>query len=129
MSLSTNALPSPPPRRGKYIYIGCFAWPLVQSQSNKIQFWSSGPANRKHSKLGANAIYVGRPTKWSNPFPVSKFDCNEAMQKYEEYLFSSGLMNQINELQNCTLVCNCAPLLCHADILLKHLYSLKILEC
>lgn len=71
-----------------------------------------------------DAIYVGRPTRWGNPFAIGK-DGNreEVIAKYrkhvEELCKTSDLfMADLRELAGKDLVCWCAPQACHADILL-----------
>jgi len=43
----------------------------------------------------------------------------EVIMEYKLYLHLSGLINDIEELRGKDLVCWCAPLPCHADILLE----------
>lgn len=66
--------------------------------------------------------YVGRPTKWGNPFVIGRDGTREeVIAKYEEYLLNNpGLMSELHELTGKDLVCFCAPLACHADVLVKH---------
>lgn len=75
-----------------------------------------------------NAVYVGRPSKWGNPFATKPsvyskgpiYTTDEAIGLYELYLKNnSKLMAQIHELKGKDLVCWCAPNPCHADILLR----------
>lgn len=65
-------------------------------------------------------MYVGRPSKWGNPFPISS-TCSrsKAIELYRKHLYDSGLINSIHELKGKDLVCWCHPLPCHADILLE----------
>lgn len=66
-------------------------------------------------------IYVGRPSKWGNPYRVGvDGDHFEVRQKYAIYLLENPLlMSQLEELRGHDLVCWCAPLPCHADVLLR----------
>ncbi len=44
---------------------------------------------RKRSKgwrMPRNTIYVGRPTKWGNPFPLSQYTREESLSKYEAWV-------------------------------------------
>jgi hypothetical protein len=70
--------------------------------------------NRRLHGVPTGAVYVGRPTKWGNPF--SHLDSNvpgtvkvatreEAITKYREHLAAHP--------------CWCAPLSCHAAVLLE----------
>lgn len=74
--------------------------------------------NRHHGHVPPGAVYVGRPSKWGNPYRIG-VDGNreEVVRKYKEWLPTSGL--DVYELRDKNLVCYCAPLLCHADVLLE----------
>lgn len=81
-------------------------------------------------KTPKNAIYVGRPSKWGNPYTdkpsgFAKFrvaNRAEAVAAHKNWLLHSvegrKLLSCINELRGRDLVCWCAPLACHADTLL-----------
>lgn len=96
---------------------------------------------RKRSKgwrMPKNTVYVGRGSKWGNPFVVGHDgNANEVIKKFAAYvfpynhsppdnglkeLFISNLMRQeiTSELKGKNLACWC-PLSseCHADFLLK----------
>ena len=85
--------------------------------------------NRRTDKIGIGAIYVGRPSKWSNPFKIGVYYQGRVMTRedtieaYRDWLLysdaSQTLLPQIGELKGKDLVCWCAPLPCHADILLE----------
>lgn len=80
-----------------------------------------------HCRKDAYDIYIGRPSKWGNPFSHldihGKTKCvtrEEAIAKYEEYVRSSpDLMDSLGELEGKILGCWCKPKACHGDILLK----------
>ena len=64
------------------------------------------------------AVYVGRPTKWGNPFVIGRDGTRkEVIEKYRGWLAESGL--DPKELEGKDLVCWCAPMACHADVLLE----------
>lgn len=69
----------------------------------------------------SNAVYVGRPSKWGNPFHIGVHGTRAAcVGMYKEYVQQQPeLMNALHELKGKDLVCWCAPLACHADILLE----------
>jgi hypothetical protein len=74
-------------------------------------------------KMPPNTVYVGRPTKWGNPFKVGSPLCEtaEKVVKNFEYNVHSLLTDeQIEELRGKNLACWC-PLNqpCHVDVLLK----------
>ena len=86
--------------------------------------------NKRADKIPADAVYVGRPTKWGNPFKVGSWgivphmgrvDQAEAVRLYKEWLWQRpDLVEQAKSgLKGKDLVCWCAPLPCHADVLLE----------
>lgn len=77
--------------------------------------------NRNYSGVPADAVYVGRPSKWGNPFVIGR-DGNrgEVIDKFERWFMSNdSLRADLSELRGKDLVCFCAPKACHADILLR----------
>jgi len=75
----------------------------------------------KDWRMPPNTVYVGRPTKWGNPFKGA-FTPEKAVELYKtshhlRHLVDSG---DIKELKGKNLCCWC-PLdkSCHADILLE----------
>lgn len=78
--------------------------------------------NKKYTSFfPPNCVYIGRPSKWGNPFEIGKDGTREeVIQKYESYLLMDNkLMNDLHELKGKDLVCWCSPLPCHGDVLLK----------
>lgn len=77
--------------------------------------------NKRETGISPDAVYVGRPTKWGNPFVIGRDGSRaEVIAKYEERLRASPLMmRELAELRGKSLVCWCAPLPCHADVLLR----------
>ena len=72
-------------------------------------------------EFNQDMIYIGRPSKWGNPFIIGK-DGNrkEVIQKYQEFVKNNNLITEIKkELKGKNLVCHCAPLKCHGDVLLQ----------
>lgn len=80
--------------------------------------------NKRDPNTPKDAIYVGRPTKWGNPFEMGKNGTRlEVVEKYANHLIelnkTKALYVEIQEaLRGKDLVCWCAPKFCHADILL-----------
>lgn len=75
----------------------------------------------KRDKPPEDAVYVGRPTKWGNPFVIGKYYLREeAVADYEKWIKTQPqLMAALPELRGKDLVCWCAPCQCHADVLLR----------
>lgn len=66
-------------------------------------------------------IYIGRPTKWGNPFHVGRHGSRATViREYEKYVRSRpDLMAALPELKDKVLGCWCAPKRCHGDVLAR----------
>ena len=64
-------------------------------------------------------VFVGRPSKWGNPFrAVREADRPGVIAAYRDYLTANReLMAALPELRGKVLGCYCAPRRCHADVL------------
>ena len=64
-------------------------------------------------------VYIGRPSKWGNPFRIGRQGTRkEVISKYEAYIMDRpDLIASLPELQGKTLGCWCKPKDCHGDIL------------
>ncbi|MCB7128176.1 MAG: DUF4326 domain-containing protein [Candidatus Brocadiales bacterium] len=99
---------------------------------------------------GLPAVYVGRPTKWGNPFHVSDGDCDHpdcgprshpvtkemAVKSHSDWVIGMLRVEPtfLNPLRDKNLACYCPlidedgnAVLCHADVLLE-LANLEALE-
>ena len=74
---------------------------------------------------GGNGIWIGRPSKWGNPFRLQDHTRKDAITRYEQYLLQSHLMDDLYELEGQFLICGCYPLPCHGDVLIKYIYKDK----
>jgi hypothetical protein len=74
-----------------------------------------------HFKKAPYDVFIGRPSKWGNPFEIGKDGTRiEVIQKYEEYLLSNPeLLKDLEELRGKVLGCWCKPSACHGDVLVK----------
>jgi len=65
-------------------------------------------------------VFIGRPSKWGNPFKIGQeYDRETAIKKHAYWiLHQSELLNQLGELKGKVLGCYCKPEICHGDILL-----------
>lgn len=72
-----------------------------------------------HCKKEKYDIYIGRPSKWANPFKIGLYTREEVLEKYEEWIQNQDwLLKDLHELKDKTLGCWCKPSLrCHGDIL------------
>ena len=77
---------------------------------------------RKRTKgwrMPPGAVYVGRPTKWGNPFKIKEYGAEGAVSVFAVHV-AMGLGGDPEDLRGKDLACWC-PLdqPCHADVLLK----------
>ncbi len=75
-----------------------------------------------HSKRDEFDVYIGRGSKWGNPFVIGKDgDRDEVIDKYDHYLLARpDLMDALPELLDQRLGCFCAPKACHGDVLKRY---------
>ena len=71
-------------------------------------------------------VYIGRGSAWGNPFVIGVHgDRAEVIEKYRVYAYSKWVEDQeygidwLEPLKGENLVCFCAPLACHGDVLLE----------
>lgn len=81
-----------------------------------------------HCKHEPYDVYIGRPSKWGNPFSHLPSTCaryrvatrEEAIKRYAEWIKTQPkLLAMLPELRGKVLGCWCDPLPCHGEILLK----------
>ena len=80
-------------------------------------------------RMPPNTVYIGRPTKWENPYPVTgDFSAAQSVKRYRGYALLSirygGL--DLSELKGKALACWCGdwtpgepPIDCHGVVLLE----------
>lgn len=63
-------------------------------------------------------IYIGRPSKWGNPFKDGTR--KQVIEQYRKYILSNKeLLDSLDELEGKVLGCWCKPKSCHGDILVE----------
>jgi hypothetical protein len=74
-----------------------------------------------HCKHEQFDIYIGRPSKWGNPFSIGKDGSRaEVIEKYAAWVMQQPeLMSTVHELLGKRLGCWCSPAACHGEVLLK----------
>jgi hypothetical protein len=67
------------------------------------------------------AIYIGRGSKWGNPFRIGvDGDRAAVIAKHARWLRDQHhLLRALDELRGESLLCFCAPAACHGDLLLR----------
>ena len=73
----------------------------------------------KRAGIQHGAIYIGRGSKWGNPFVIGRHGSRaEVIAKYGRWLADQHmLLRSLDELRDRDLLCWCAPLACHGDLL------------
>lgn len=69
-----------------------------------------------------NWVYIGRPSRWGNPFHIGRDGTREqVIAKFRAWVLGQpSLIASIkHELKGKDLICCCAPLPCHGDVLLE----------
>lgn len=86
--------------------------------------------NKHHKNAPGDAVYIGRPSKWGNPFTHLKTKTSaevlvatreEAVSRYKEWLLGQPELVAAakRELKGRDLVCWCCPAACHGDVLIE----------
>jgi len=79
-----------------------------------------------HKNKSSYDVYIGRPSKWGNPFAhfpgtLAVYQVktrDEAIASYRAWILNQPeLLAQLGELRGKTLGCWCSPLPCHGDVL------------
>ncbi len=87
-------------------------------------------------KNSSYEVYIGRGSKWGNPFSNKKNtkaiyktkSRKESIEKYKDWLLNGNgrfLIEDLHELEGKICGCFCKPKLCHGDILLEILNNKK----
>lgn len=78
-----------------------------------------------HCKKEPYDVYIGRPSRWGNPFTIGKDGTREeVIDKYRTWLWGEIESGTIREedlafLHGQRLACWCSPQPCHGDILVS----------
>ncbi len=79
-----------------------------------------------HCKRETYDVYIGRPSRWGNPFSHKKGTKaeflvetrEEAIEEYRKWILQQPeLLAALPELKGKTLGCWCIPLACHGTVL------------
>ena len=72
-----------------------------------------------HSKREPYDVYIGRPSKWGNPFKIGRDGTREqVIAQYRTWLLNQpNLVMALPELRGKRLGCWCKPAACHGDVL------------
>lgn len=76
--------------------------------------------NKKQHFISSEAVYIGRPSIWGNPFQIGRNGTRaDVIAMHRAWLKSqSRLLRRLPDLRGRDLVCFCAPLACHGHTLL-----------
>ena len=83
--------------------------------------WKVLNARAVGKRPAADRTYVGRPSKWGNPFVIGRDGTrDEVIAKYRAWIVRQPvLMAALHELRGKNLVCWCAPESCHGEVLIE----------
>lgn len=74
--------------------------------------------NKRNSNIPKEAVYIGRPSVWGNPFSKGTKDQNIAdFRKYAENRMERD-PEWLKPLKGKSVICWCSPAGCHGDILI-----------
>jgi hypothetical protein len=83
-----------------------------------------------HCRKEKYDVYIGRPSKWGNPFShldetIAKYKVNtreESIEAFRKWITEGEgmhLLNDLHELDGKILGCWCKPKSCHGDVLIE----------
>lgn len=78
--------------------------------------------NKHRDEVGPGAVYIGRPSKWGNPFIIGRDGTrSEVIRRYDAWISSQpNLVEDVKrELKGKDLVCFCSPKPCHGDVFMR----------
>lgn len=82
--------------------------------------------NKQTDAVPDDAVYIGRPGPWGNPFVIGEHgDRAAVIEQYRDWLLRRPdlIVRMGRELRGRDLVCWCAPLPCHGNIIIDLLPS------
>lgn len=78
--------------------------------------------NFHHNTAPDDAIFIGRGSKWGNPYSINKWnDREEVIQKFKDRILPNL---DLTELIGYDLVCYCKPAKCHGDVIIERIKEL-----
>ena len=77
--------------------------------------------NRRRVGNPPGSVYIGRGSKWGNPFAIGEDgDRETVIALFRQYIADNHrLRDELVELAGKDLVCYCHPAPCHGDVLLE----------
>lgn len=80
-------------------------------------------SRRRGWRKPPGAVYVGRGTRWGNPFPLTEYSRSESLRLFRQQLDelpANELETLLAPLRGKDVLCWCSPEVeCHADIWLE----------
>lgn len=72
-----------------------------------------------HCKRSRYDVYIGRPSKWGNPFVIGRDGTRkQVIERYRQWLLGQPeLIAALGELTGKALGCWCTPRACHGEVL------------
>lgn len=87
----------------------------------ELRFSGAPRVLNKRFEADVPAVYIGRGSRYGNPFRIGvDGDRAEVVRKHAAWLRGQhGQLKTLDDLRGRHLMCFCAPLACHGDLLLK----------
>lgn len=91
----------------------------------QVSRWTPRVLNKRTmGYVPASAVLIDRTTIWGNPYYEGRDGTREeVIDKYEEWIkhliVELPVLYDLEKLRGRDLVCWCAPLACHGDVLLR----------
>lgn len=83
--------------------------------------------NRRTAEQRAGDVYIGRPSRFGNPFVVGKDGTRrQVIERFRNEAMTEVMVKSLAALEPRRLVCWCAPLPCHGDVLADALQELNV---
>lgn len=77
-------------------------------------------------------VYIGRPSKWGNPFSAKEHGRKQAISLFKDYLYDcikTGKITEeelLRELDGKILGCWCSPSHCHGHVYIEVIQKIKM---
>lgn len=78
--------------------------------------------NKYKDIIPEDSVYIGRPSKWGNPFVIGEDGDREnviALYRAWVHRYPDFMEDVKTKLKGKSLVCFCSPKPCHGDVLLE----------
>lgn len=105
----------------------------LRPKYDNFEEWEQDPGNvyiGRGARVGIKTadgtkMHGIKASKWNNPFPAGQYGREECIRMYKDHLLTTGLIDDLHELEGKTLGCWCTPEKCHGDVLIEELANIE----